>query len=374
MTALVDAMLRLGPDDLKIEVISTLPNRYATYSEEAQALEESDKLIVHRVELPPHKSDLAGQSIAFLKFAREARRLALAGDHDLIFATSSRLMTAFLGAYIARRKERPLYLDIRDIFVDTIGDLFSGVKARVATAVFRRIESWTIRSASRVNVVSMGFREYFEARYPGIELSFHTNGIDDEFIESSPRDRQPTIPSKPVKILYAGNMGEGQCLHDIVPGLAKQLAGKAQIVVIGDGGRRRQLEEALMSEGIDNVELRPPVQRADLIREYHASDVLFLHLGDYDAFKKVLPSKIFEYAALGKPILAGVAGFAAEFLEQEVSNAAVFPPSDVDAAVQAFATLKMVHTNRSRFVEKFSRRTISEELAKDVVSLIEDRQ
>jgi hypothetical protein len=47
-------------------------------------------------------------------------------DYDLVLATSSRLMTAALGALIARRKRARLYLDIRDIFVDTIGDVSPG--------------------------------------------------------------------------------------------------------------------------------------------------------------------------------------------------------------------------------------------------------
>ena len=48
-----------------------------------------------------------------------------------------------------------------------------------------------------------------------------------------------------------------------------------------------------------------------------STDVLFLHLNDYSAFRKVIPSKIFEYAATGKPIVAGVSGYAAEFLRHE---------------------------------------------------------
>ena len=64
--------------------------------------------------------------------------------------------------------------------------------------------------------------------------------------------------------------------------------------------------------------------------------MLFLHLGAHAAFEKVLPSKLFEYAALGKPVLAGVAGFAARFVREEISNAAVFPPCDVAGAVRAF--------------------------------------
>ena len=45
----------------------------------------------------------------------------------------------------------------------------------------------------------------------------------------------------------------------------------------------------------------------------------------------MLPSKIFEYAATGKPILAGVSGYAAEFLNDQVEGVEIFSPCDVKA-------------------------------------------
>ena len=44
----------------------------------------------------------------------------------------------------------------------------------------------------------------------------------------------------------------------------------------------------------------------ELLNYYNQANILFLHLNSIKAFEKVLPSKIFEYAASNKPILAGV--------------------------------------------------------------------
>ena len=48
--------------------------------------------------------------------------------------------------------------------------------------------------------------------------------------------------------------------------------------------------------------------------------ILFIHLNAYPAFEKVLPSKIFEYAATGKPILAGVSGYSADFIRNNLKD------------------------------------------------------
>jgi glycosyltransferase involved in cell wall biosynthesis len=170
-----------------------------------------------------------------------------------------------------------------------------------------------------------------------------------------------------VKVVYAGNIGEGQGLHLILPRLASRLADRVEFTVIGDGGRRSQLKQSLATAHVRNVTLLPPVSRLALIEEYRKADVLFLHLNDYDAFRKVLPSKIFEYAALGKPIWAGIAGYSAGFVVEEVRNASVFTPCDVDGAVESFDRLELRDMPRPEFITKFRRSNIMNQMAADLL-------
>ena len=355
-TTLVGAMRERAPPGTQIDVVTTLPNRYHSYLREAAELERSDGLEIRRIPLPTHRSDMTGQARAFLSFARRAVAHVAARDYDLVVATSSRLMTATLGAWIARRKRARLYLDIRDLFVDTIQEVLPSGPAWPARMLFAQLESWTMRRADRINLVSRGFEDYFRSHYADRSLASFSNGIDAEFLSPTP----PAVPAASgrardgaVTILYAGNIGEGQGLHEVLPQLSTALKGRARFVVIGDGGRRAALERALT--GVDNVELRAPMARPELLQAYRAADVLFLHLGTKRAFEKVLPSKVFEYAALGKPVLAGVAGYAARFIREEVANAAVFPPANVAEAVRGFESLELVDRPRPEFVAKYAR-------------------
>jgi len=56
-------------------------------------------------------------------------------------------------------------------------------------------------------------------------------------------------------VLYAGNIGEGQGLHRIIPELAKKLEGRAVFRLIGDGERKMLLEQRLVESDCRNVEL-----------------------------------------------------------------------------------------------------------------------
>lgn len=369
-TALVRSMLDQLPSDAHIELITTLPNRYNSFTSEAPEFEQHPRLTIHRIALSAHKSGMLDQSKAFMGFAKGALRLCKGKDFDLVFATSSRLMTAALGAYIAKRIKKPLYLDIRDIFVDTVKDVLPKKVARVVKPFFSLVEGWTIRGADKVNLVSAGFLPYFQQRYPVQKYSSFTNGIDDEFIQANSIETSQNT-SKVLSVVYAGNMGEGQGLHAIIPELARRFSGRLQFKLIGDGGRRQQLVLALEAAGCDNVEILPPVKRDELIKIYKAADVLFLHLNDYEAFRKVLPSKLFEYGALGKPIWAGVAGYAADFMKENLSNAAVFSPCDADEAEASFAGLELVTQPRHDFVEKFARNSIMQKMATDIIALPE---
>ncbi|OXS14589.1 glycosyltransferase WbuB [Zobellella denitrificans] len=258
---------------------------------------------------------------------------------------------------------------MRDIFVDTIKDVLPKKLVWLLKPFFSLVEQWAVKRAKKVNLVSGGFFSYFKERYPNQQFSFFTNGIDDEFFKTQGQNSQATKRSIP-EVVYAGNMGEGQGLHHIIPRLAKHFEGKLNFKLLGDGGRKLQLENALQAHNVNNVELLAPISRNELIEIYQNADVLFLHLNDYDAFLKVLPSKIFEYAAVGKPLWAGVSGFAAEFLHEHVSNVAVFHPCNVQEAIECFEKLDLKTQPRDKFVAQFARDNIMRDMAEDILDVV----
>jgi hypothetical protein len=366
-TAFVEELKKqINPND-KVEIITAMPNRYGSFSEDAKEFEKLEENVdITRIDLGTHKSGFVDQSKLFLKFAWQVMKLVRKRKkYDMIYATSSRLMTAFLGSLIANNQKARLYLDIRDIFTDTLESVFSKSKLRYAIPIFRKIEKYTINSASHINLVSKGFENYFKNINNKISYSFYTNGIDDVFLEydfTQDKRNEKTI------ITYAGNIGEGQGLEKIVPAMAKKIGVDYEIHIIGDGGRKKALIESLKE--INNVKLFDPVNRSKLLKIYKNSDILFLHLNDYAAFKKVLPSKLFEYAITNKFIIAGVGGYAKEFIEENISDAIVFEPCDISYFYEKFKKVEnFADINRTSFVDKFKRENIMNKMAKEVYEL-----
>jgi hypothetical protein len=365
--ALVRALSDRFPS-AKITILTTKPNRYQSFILEALEEESDGNKRIIRFPLPAHKSGMLDQSKAFISYYLACIRATKAKKYDLVIGTSSRLMTAVLAAKVAISMRACLYLDIRDLFVDTIGDVLPKYFANLAKPFFSMMESYAFNAANHINLVSRGFEAYIKQRYPKQKLSFFTNGIDSDF-------RMPMVGKESglsvkksdfITVLYAGNVGDGQGLHLIVPLLARELEDKVRFRIIGDGGRLIELKAALDSFGVKNVQLVSPMPRYELLREYAEADVLFLHLNDYDAFRKVLPSKIFEYGASGKPIWAGVSGYASDFICREIDNSAVFTPCDWVGGLAAFQKLTLATIARPDFVSKFDRIDVMSQMAGDI--------
>jgi len=358
------------PDNAQIDVITTLPNRYYSFSADAPETENDGRVTIRRIRLPTHHSGMVDQAKAFWVYAAKVLGLIRGKNYNLVFATSSRMFTGFLGAICAKHLHAPLYLDIRDIFNDTIRDVLNGKPTSLFMPMLEAIERFTISQAKRVNVVSEGFLPYFHSRYPKQSFSFFPNGVDDEFINYD-FNKSTNEDGSSRRILYAGNIGQGQGLHRIIPDLASMTASDDFVFdVIGDGGARDKLERDLAKSNIQNVQIHGPVIRAELMKLYRNADILFLHLNDLNAFKKVLPSKLFEYAATGKPILAGIAGYSAQFLLKNVCNAVVFPPCDTAAAKNALYSLNPKITDRTDFISRFRRDNLMHKLVEDIIGLI----
>ncbi len=369
-TTLAKELSKQSLEEHEIEIITTKPNRYSTFKADAKHEQNFDNVKVYRVDLSSHKSGMVDQILSFKKYYQTTMQIAKNKKYDLVFVSSSRLFTAFLGYRIAKKQKIPLYLDIRDIFVDTMQEVLKNriVKAMVIP-VLKQIEHRVFSYATHINLISEGFKTYF-SKYNKAKFSYFTNGIDNVFLENVPENREKVKYSSVYTIVYAGNIGKGQGLHKVIPQAAFKLGDNYQFVIVGDGGEKDLLLEEIKNRNLTNVEFNSPVSREKLIQLYNNSDYLFLHLNDYKAFEKVLPSKVFELATFNKPIIAGVGGYAYNFIQKNIKNKILFKPCDVNDFVEKIKNYDYKIIERREFKEKFSRSTINKKMAKSILSYL----
>ncbi|MFO7889733.1 MAG: glycosyltransferase family 4 protein [bacterium] len=348
-----------------VKVITTQPNRYSSYNKKAEAVEYRNNLIIRRIDVTKHKSGFYDQIWSFRSYFKGVLREIKNDSFDLVFASSSRLFTAYLGYKIAKKRQIPLYLDIRDLFIDTMKEVFKiPVIKKPVLLYLKYIEKKVFGYASHINFISGGFNAYADNYNINCITNF-SHGIDKKYINT---ESSESVARGYYVITYAGNIGDGQGLHKIIPDAALQLGEKYNFRIIGDGGQLNKLKELIKARNINNVTLEKPVSREELFDIYSDTDFFFIHLNDYKAFNKVLPSKVFELGASNKPIIAGVSGFSKDFMETHLDNVILFKPGNVEELVSKLKSYKYKTSNRSDFIRKFSRERINREMAASILS------
>lgn len=367
-TPLIKELSKQSGVNTKITVITTMPNRYGSFQVDAQKEETIGNLTVYRIPLPAHQSGMKDQILSFKEYYTNAINIAKNTNYDLVVASSSRLFTAYLGYKLASNNKVPLYLDIRDIFYDTLEDVLNNklIKA-LALPIVKHIEKKTFSYATHINLISAGFKDYFQ-KYNQANYTFYTNGIDDIFINNNSLTNK--IPRKKLQIVYAGNIGEGQGLHKIIPQFAKRLEDKIEFLIIGDGGAKQKLLNEMDALNVNNISFNPPVKRDELIKIYSQCDFTFVHLNDYKAFKKVLPSKIFELACFAQPMIAGVGGYAHSFVSENVDNSILFSPCNIEELIEKFNSYIYKKEKRELFISQFKRDAINKSLAQSILNYL----
>ena len=85
----------------EIQVLTTQPNRYESYKPKLSRYQRTKENNILRANVSHHSSGMLDQSIAFILYALQVNKFCKNNDFDFIFATTSRLMTGFLGAYLS---------------------------------------------------------------------------------------------------------------------------------------------------------------------------------------------------------------------------------------------------------------------------------
>jgi glycosyltransferase involved in cell wall biosynthesis len=132
-------------------------------------------------------------------------------------------------------------------------------------------------------------------------------------------------------------------------------------LLVGDGAERPDLQRRAEARGLDNVIFTGRQPKQDIPAYLSAADACLVHLKRRDVFRSVYPSKIFEAAAMARPILLGVEG-SAEALVRRMGAGVCFQPEDPDALVAGLLQLagdpqmrrRLGHRGRGHVLEHFN--------------------
>lgn len=255
----------------------------------------------------------------YLSFCATATLAGLgARKPDLVIATSPQFFCGWAGVFVSRLRRVPFVLEIRDLWPESI----AAVGAMRSSWLLRFLAWLELRmyaAATRIVTVGRGYQQQLEARgVPAERISVIPNGVDRGMFDpgaDASTLRARYAPQGEFLCSYAGTIGMG-CGLAVVLRAAERLRelGRRDVVflLVGDGAVREDLEREARAAGLDRVVFTGRLPKSEMPCVLAASDACLVHLARRELFRTVMPSKIFEAAAMAKPIVLGVEGFAAE--------------------------------------------------------------
>lgn len=253
----------------------------------------------------------------YVSFAISAAVAARKVKTDLIVVTSPQFFTAVAGHYIAKRRKVPWVMEVRDLWPESIRAVGAAKGREKWLDRLERLELFLYRSAARVVVVTHAFKRNLVAR--GIDenkISVVTNGVHTAKFPRMAKDsalvEQLDLAGKFV-VGYVGTHGMAHKL-DFILDCAEASPANVHFLFVGGGAKKAALAE--QAKGMQNVTMLDPVAKQEVHRYLSITDVALVPLKKSDTFKTVIPSKIFENAAMAKPILLGVEGESQAIIEK----------------------------------------------------------
>lgn len=285
----------------------------------------------------------------YLSFSFTGLLASLTIKTDVIVATSPQFFNAVSGFWAGFLKRRPWLMEVRDLWPESILAV-GAMKPGPVYNLLSTLEYFLYQTADHIVVVTDSFKENIQNRGISIEkISVIKNGVllNNFQPQAKNTDLETALCLEGKFVLaYFGTHGMAHGL-DFILRVSQKLPENVVILLIGDGAEKENLIALHESLGLTNVRILPPVPKEEMSRYISVSDVALVNLKKSDTFKTVIPSKIFENAAMKKPILLGVEGEAKALIEK-YSAGVCFEPENETAFLEAVNQM-LVRANYEKY-------------------------
>lgn len=282
------------------------------------------------------------------------------GRVDAVVAETPPLFTAVSAVLIARARRTALLLNVADLWPASAVQL-GVLRNRAAIRLAEALERFAYRNASIIAVPTPGMRAILLRSGEAEDKVMHLpNAVDVRRFRLGERS-----PNGTTRIVYCGTVGMAQgvgTLIDAVRTLCER--GEAvEAVIAGDGAEREELERHARALGLSAVRFAGRVPRERVPDLLASADVAVLSLRDLPLFEDALPSKMLEYMAAARPVVAAASGQVAEVLAGADAGVAC-PPEDPEALAEAIHRVASDPENAAR-MGRNGRRYVEQRLSRE---------
>jgi glycosyltransferase involved in cell wall biosynthesis len=260
---------------------------------------------------------------------------------------------------VALVKRRPVVFDVFISLYDTAVSDRSLVRTDSLTArMIRQVDRIALRAADIVIADSPAHARFFETLADLSSTSVRVLYLGADETIFGPLEG---IEEDPHLVFFYGTYVPLQGAEWIVRAahVLETRESPAKFVFVGSGQDRGRIEQLTESLGCRNVEFHEPMDQADLVRGMHRAAVVLGVFGLSAKADRVIPHKVFEAVACGRPVVTAASSAVTEgFGDDEIMTCR---PGDGDDLAKALGELladvprrrSLAGNGRKAFVERF---------------------
>ncbi|MCL0055759.1 glycosyltransferase family 4 protein [Dehalococcoidia bacterium] len=362
----------------EVVVITSFPNYphgkfYPGYSPRHWKWELDQGVRVLRLPLyPDHSSSFKHRALCYGSFAVTASLLGsfLSGGFDVLFVYHPPLTIAFPALLLSLIRRVPFIFEIQDLWPES--PVAAGMlKNKNAQKIVTSFANLVYKKADAITVISPGFkRSLIEKGIAEEKIHVIHNWVDQEIFFPVNPDPNLAIDKGldgKFNVIYAGNMGTVQALHNVLDSAEtlKDLS-NLQFVFIGDGLDLCRLVKSARDRSLDNVLFLPRQPMTTMAHFNALADILLIHLSDDPLFSITIPSKTQASLASGRPIVACVSGDAADMII-EAGAGLTASPGNSEELSRAIREMYNMEAGERQALGESGRKFFSENLTSEVL-------
>jgi hypothetical protein len=321
---------------------------------------------------------LIKRTLAFISFSITSFYAGFSEKGDVIIATSPQFFTALGGRALSFWKHKPWIMEVRDLWPESIKTV-GAMKDNIFIRYFEWQEKRCYKSARKIICLTDSFKQTISKK--GIDsekIEVVKNGANLSLFQPQEKDKSILLKHNLENKIILGYIGTHGMAHNLsfILDCAKKIDDKQKIhfLFIGDGAEKEYLKRKVSNEKITNVTMLESVSKDEIKNYISVLDISIINLKKSELFKTVIPSKIFENAAMEIPILIGVDGEARSIIEKYDAGL-FYQPEDQDSFLKELNRIlvpdnyKKYKTGCNKLALAFDRKRLAKKML-DIISEI----
>ena len=262
-------------------------------------------------------------------------------------------------------KKSKIVIDVRDLTWEYLKE--NSILRRISKRILRWLITKGLKNGDIYTVTNKKELSYIEKLSPKSNCFLLFNGISHSRYKDLVLSK-PNTNNQKIKVGYVGTVGIAQNLITLVK--AAEIKSHIEFKIIGEGAELKSLINYSGKNNLPNMQFLGSLSWKEILKIYDDIDVLYANISPN--YLTAVPSKIFEYIAVGKPIIFGSIGESREILK-DFKGAALIQPDDLDQLLIALDSCFMpldqadIEYNRRILRENYLRENTCKLVASKVI-------